>query len=118
MNIFFYIILYASVLLGAAGQIMLKLGAGAGGLNLGLLRINTWVVLGLGAMVLSILLSVRGLSVVPLRDLVFILPTVYIAVPLLAHIFLKETLSYRTLIGTLIIIIGIVVFNIPMMQLI
>lgn len=114
----YYLILYGAVFLAAAGQIMLKLGSGAGGLNLGILRVNTWVAAGLGAMVLSILLSVRGLSVVPMRDMVFIIPAVYIAVPLLARIFLGEKLNSRTLVGTLIIILGIIVFNIPIIQLV
>lgn len=113
----FYLIMYLAVLLAATGQVLLKIGAGANGLNLGVMRLNIWVIFGLGAMVLSMLLNVRGLSVVPLRDMAFILPTVYIAVPFFSRIFLKERLKRRTLIGTLIMIAGIVVFNIPITRL-
>lgn len=113
----FYMILFLAVLLGAAGQVLLKIGAGAGGLDVGIMRLNIWVVLGLGAMVMSMLLSVRGLSVVPLRDMAFILPTVYIAVPVFSRMFLKERINGRTIIGTLIMTAGIVTFNIPIIHL-
>lgn len=109
---FYYGLMYASVLLGAVGQVLLKLGAGGNGRRLWFLRLNGWIMLGLTAMVAAMLLSVRGLSVVPLRDMAFILPTVYIAVPLFSRIFLKERLPPRVLGGTGILIIGIVVFNI------
>ena len=115
--IFFYIIMYIAIFMAAAGQVMLKLGAGAGGIDLAVIRVNIWVILGLGAMVLSMLLNVRGLSVVPLRDMAFILPTVYIAVPVFSRIFLKERLGRRTILGTLILFLGIVLFNIPIVQL-
>ena len=111
---FYYLIIYLAVFMAAAGQVMLKMGAGSAGVDLGVMRLNGWVVLGLGAMGISMLLSVRGLSVVPLRDMAFIIPTVYIAVPVFSRIFLKERLSRRTLIGTVFIISGIIVFNMPL----
>jgi len=114
---FFYLILFLAVILAAAGQVMLKFGAGVGGLDLGIIRLNVWVILGLGAMVMSMLLSVRGLSVVPMRDMAFILPTVYVLVPVFSRIFLKERLNGRTVFGTVIMIAGIFIFNMPTMQL-
>jgi drug/metabolite transporter (DMT)-like permease len=114
---FFYLLIYIAVFLAAAGQIMLKIGSGAGGIDLGIIRLNFWVCLGLGAMVFSMLLNVRALSVVPLRDMAFILPTVYVLVPLFSRIFLKEQLGRRTIIGTMILIAGVVIFNIPMKEL-
>jgi drug/metabolite transporter (DMT)-like permease len=110
----FYIFIYLAVVLAAAGQILLKQGSGRGGLNLGILRLNSWVALGLLAMTLSMLLSVRALSVIPLRDLAFILPTVYILVPLFARIFLGERMSRQTIFGTVVIILGVILFNLPM----
>lgn len=111
--IFFYLMAYIAVFLAAAGQVMLKIGLSAGGIDLGIIRFNTWIAMGLGAMVLSMLLNVRALSVVPLRDLAFIMPTIYIIVPLLSKIFLKEQMGYRAAIGTFIMIAGIVLFNFP-----
>jgi len=112
----YYMLLFLAVFLAAAGQVMLKIGVGAGGLEIGFVRLNSHVFFGLGAMVASMLLSVRGLSVVPLRDIAFILPTVYIAVPAFSWIFLKERPNGRVLIGSLIMIVGIMMFNIPMMR--
>jgi drug/metabolite transporter (DMT)-like permease len=111
--IFYYVIGYIAVLLAAAGQILLKIGSGKEGTNLGIILLNVWVVLGLGAMVFSILLNVRALSVVPLRDMAFIMPTIYFLVPLFSKIFLKEQLGRRVVIGTLIMITGIILFNLP-----
>lgn len=113
----YYAIIYLAVFLAAAGQILLKQGSGRGGLDLMILRLNRRVALGLGAMAMSMLLNVRALSVVPLRDMAFILPTVYILVPLFAHFFLRERLNRRTIIGTVIIIAGVILFNLPMARL-
>jgi drug/metabolite transporter (DMT)-like permease len=57
------------------------------------------------------------MSVVPLRDMAFILPAVYVLVPLFSKIFLKERFGKQTIIGTLIMVVGIVIFNIPMNEL-
>ncbi len=105
--------MYIAVFMAAIGQIMLKIGSGKDGYNLGIIQLNIWVVSGLGAMVLSMLLNVRALSVVPLRDMAFIMPTIYILVPLFSKIFLKEQMGRRVVVGTLIMITGIIIFNIP-----
>ena len=107
----FYIIMYVAVFMAAIGQILLKIGSEASGINLGIIQLNIWIISGLGAMVISMLLNVRALSVVPLRDMSFIMPTIYILVPLLSKIFLKEHIGLRVVVGTLIIITGIILFN-------
>lgn len=115
---FFYLLIYIAVFLAAAGQVLLKIGSGAKGIKLlGIIWLNVWVILGLGAMMLSMLFSVRGLSVVPLRDMAFILPTVYVLVPLFSRVFLKERLGRRTILGTGILIAGVVIFNVPVKDL-
>ena len=118
--IFYYGLLYLAVLSAAMGQIFLKIGSsakGAKGINVFGLRLNLWVLMGVCAMIMSILLSVRGMSMVPLRDMAFILPSVYFLVPVFSRIFLKERLGHRTIIGTLILIIGVILFNIPIVRL-
>lgn len=104
--------------MAAIGQILLKYGTGKEKIygKPSVLRINLWVWSGLVCMVLSMLLNVRALSVVPLRDMAFILPTGYILVPLLAWIFLKEGIPRRTLLGTAIMILGMILFNLPFSQ--
>lgn len=109
----YYFILYISVFLAAMGQVLLKLGSEKNGFNLFMIQLNIWVVMGLGAMTLSAFLSLRGFSVVPLRDMAFILPTVYILVPVFAKFILKERFGKKTFIGSLILLSGIVLFNIP-----
>lgn len=117
MTKYYYAIMYFAVFLAAAAHIMLKYGSGRGGLNLIILRLNLWVVLGMGAMVLSMLFNVRALNKVPLRDMAFIMPTVYVLVPLFARIFLKERLTRQTIVGTMFIIAGVVLFNLPTVRL-
>jgi drug/metabolite transporter (DMT)-like permease len=114
---YFYIILYLAVFMGEGGQVLLKIGSGRGGLDLGIICLSTWVMLGFGAMGMSMLLSVRGLSVVPLRDMAFILPAAYVLVPLFSRIFLKEKVNARVMTGTIILIMGIALFNIPLITL-
>lgn len=109
----YYLMIYAAVFLASAGQILLKKGIAVGGFRIRFLCINVWVVLGFGAMIFSMLLSVRGLRYVPLRDMAFILPMIYILVPLFSYIFLGERLSRRVIIGTALMIVGVIIFNIP-----
>jgi len=111
--IFFYVIMYVAVLLAAAGQILLKIGSGKKGVNILFIQLNLWVGLGLTAMIFSMLLNVRALSVVPLRDMAFIMPTIYIIVPLFSKIFLNEQIRPRVVVGTIVMILGIVLFNLP-----
>ena len=108
-----YSIIFLAVLMAAAGQVLFKIGAVSGGLNLKFVTVNRWIFTGILLMVFSMLLSVRGLSVVPLRDMAFILPSLFILVPLFSRIFLKEKVGDRTIAGIIIVIFGIILFNIP-----
>lgn len=114
--IFYYAIIFLAVFLAAAGQILFKIGAGSGGVDMKFFHINKWVIMGLVTMVFSMLLNVRGLSVVPLRDMAFILPSLFIIVPLFSRIFLKERVGKRTIAGTVILVLGIILFNIPFLR--
>ena len=113
----FYILVYLAIVLAAVGQILLKMGSSKKGFKLLTINLNLWVALAILSMIVSLFLSIRALSVVPLRDMAFILPTVYILVPLFARIFLKERLNRQIIIGTLLIIIGIIIFNLPTVRL-
>ena len=115
--IFYYGLMYLAVFLAATGQILMKTGSGRGGLHIGVIFFNIHVLIGLCTMLFSMLFSLRGMSVVPLRDMAFILPSVYVLVPFFSRIFLKEHLGHRTIIGTLILIIGVILFNIPIFRL-
>jgi drug/metabolite transporter (DMT)-like permease len=111
----YYIYIYSAVILAAFGQIFLKMGTVKS--FFGTMRffsfLSAWTILGITSMVVSMLLSIQALSVLPLKELVSILPMVYILVPLLARLFLKESVPKRVFIGTTIIIIGIFIFNNP-----
>lgn len=111
----YHALLFSSMLLASGAQILLKMGANrcSEKANVVSRLVHPLVILGLAAMAVSMLMNVRGLRYVPLKDMTFILPTIYIAVPLLAFLFLGEKLQKRTLIGSIVIVIGGIVFNLP-----
>ena len=114
MNIKYYLLLYMSMLLAAGAQVMLKMGSRSyshSKLSLSSRYCNPWVVSGLLLMFISMLLNVKGLRHVPLKNMSFILPVIYIAVPLFAWIFLEERPSGKMLVGSIIMLIGVIVFN-------
>ncbi len=113
----YYLLVYASVFIAAIGQILMKHGTNKKVIDLVILQLNPWLMFGLGCMVLSMLLNIRGLSAIPLRDMAFILPTVYILVPLLSFFFLGERMERHAIAGTVLIVIGMILFNLPLPQL-
>ena len=115
--IFSYTLIFIAVFFASAGQIMLKIGSREQGIDFKLVKINLWIITGLVAIIISLLLNVRALRLVPLKDMAFILPTVYILVPIFSRMFLKEKFGKNMIIGTMILLLGIVLFNIPLMQL-
>jgi len=98
-----------------ASQVLLKRGTMFGKTEPRTIRsyFNFWVLAGLITMVFGMLMNIKGLRYVPLKSMAFVLPSVYIIIPLFSHLFLKERLGKRLLIGTLVMIVGIIIFNIP-----
>ncbi|OEU70988.1 MAG: hypothetical protein BA863_18825 [Desulfovibrio sp. S3730MH75] len=104
-----YILAYIATFFAACSQILLKIGTGKAGFKLVFITLNRQIVLGLTGMFVSLMLSIRALNSLPLREMALILPTVYILVPILSYFFLKEKISKQTTLGTIIIIAGVVI---------
>jgi len=100
---------YLAVLFAAISQIFLKLGIGKKSIVLFIIPINIFILFGLIMMLTSLMFSIRALSILPLREMAFITPIVYVLVPIFSYFFLKENISRRTIIGTFIIVVGMVV---------
>ena len=94
---------------------MLKATAGSMKLEQSFLQrlLSPWFILGLLLMTIGMLMNLIGLRHVPLKDMAFILPTIYIATPIFAWIFLGEKPGEKTCIGSVIMLVGVAIFNIP-----
>jgi drug/metabolite transporter (DMT)-like permease len=109
---YFFQILLASFL-GAAGQIFFKIGAKTltGGLFNTILSFltNKFLFIGLMLYGISTLIYVTTLKHVSLTVAYPTIATSYIVVILLSYLFLGEPLSFYKVIGTIIILIGVII---------
>ncbi len=110
----YYLVALLSVLVTSIAQILLKKGANFGrdkGSFLAL-YLNTFSISGYVLFVMVTLLNLYFLKVIPLKELAFIVPVVYILVPVLSYFFLGERLTKRQRYAILIIFVGILIFNV------
>ncbi len=109
----YYVIAIGAVIISAFGQVFLKLGANHGkktGRQIDV-YLNPLSIIGYGIYVLVTLMSLYALQKLPLKELVFILPLMYILIPLFSRIFLGERVDKKRYLGFGIILVGIIVFN-------
>jgi drug/metabolite transporter (DMT)-like permease len=106
------VIFVSGVLLASSGQVLLKKGAVRGRDN-SLLRsfLDPHVIAGYALMFVSTITSTIALKVMPLRLTVALLPLGYIFVMLLSVAVLSERMRRHHLLGALVILVGIIVFN-------
>ena len=97
-----------SVLIASISQIFLKKGSE----NNKSLFFNKYTIIGYVILVISTLCTVTAYKKVDLSMGVLLESLSYIFVPLLSYFILKESISNRKIIGMLVIILGIVIFNI------
>lgn len=102
------VILVASAVLAAFGQIMLKLGATRGGGLVGALM-QPAVIVGLGAYGLSLLLWLKALSAAPLHIVYPFTMLTFVLVGLAALIVLGERPNAMTFAGWGVICLGIAI---------
>lgn len=109
----YYFLAVSAVLAACFGQILFKYGTARKGISLAGINFNRWILLGGIAMMVSVTFNIKALHVVPLRDMAFITPLSYVIVPLLSRLFLKEKLYHRLVIGTILIVAGVIIFLFP-----
>ena len=103
-------IFVAGVCLAAFGQVLMKKGATRGRSLIGSF-FDPFVITGYALMLVSTVTSTIALKVLPLKLTVTLLPLGYIVVVLLSVMLLRERMRRHHVWGMLIILAGIVVFN-------
>ncbi len=106
-----YALLFLSVFLTAFAQILLKMSANDRVAGRSFALMGSKLVMGYGLLILALVLNVYGLRYVPLSHMAFILPATFILVPVLSKVFLAERLSLQYYFGSLLILVGALVFN-------
>lgn len=107
----YYLIVILSVFFAACAQMLLKQGACQQYDTWWRQYINGWVIGGyaimMGAMLMNIYAMSKGVRV---QDVTIIESMSYLFVPMLSFLIFKERLTWRKIIATGVIIIGIIVF--------
>ena len=101
-----------SVLIAVFSQILLKKSANKKYDSVIKEYLNLFVIIGYGLFFISSILSVislRGISI-SLSSIIEALS--YILIPIVSYLILKEKINRKQLLGMIIIIIGIIIFNI------
>jgi len=97
--------LAASILLTVGSQILLKLGTSC---KSG--RLNGFILAGLVSFGLVTVLIVYALQAVEMKTLIAFNALIYVVMPVAARHLLRENVSARQLAGSLLILLGILVF--------
>ena len=109
----YYLIYISAIIITSISQILLKIGANRGKSKSYLYSFfNFFTIIGYFFLLLSTVFSLYALRVISLKITIVMLPLVYIFVGFLSFVILKEYFSKIKLIGSIIIIIGILIFNI------
>jgi drug/metabolite transporter (DMT)-like permease len=103
-------IFIAGVCLASIGQVLMKKGA-TRGRSLVRSFLDPFVIAGYALMLVSTVTSTIALKVLPLKLTVTLLPLGYIVVVLLSVALLRERMRRHHVWGMLIILTGIVIFN-------
>ena len=113
MNNYLYIgIFLISVLVSSVSQILLKISAGKTYDSKIKEYLNAPVIIAYGLFFLSTVVTVLAYKYVDLSLGPVLEATGYIWVTLLGYLILKEKVSRKKLLGLIVIIVGIIVFNI------
>ncbi|OHD06009.1 MAG: hypothetical protein A2086_06020 [Spirochaetes bacterium GWD1_27_9] len=109
----YYIFLLIAIILTSISQILLKIGAKKSkNKKFIYLYLNFFTIFGYFLLFLSTIFSLFSLKYVDLKVLIFFLPLTYIFIGISSFIILKERINKFQIIGFIIIITGLVIFNI------
>ena len=107
-----WILVFVTVAGLSAGQVLFKLGATRVNENAhdGLMAwLNVPIVVALVLYAVCTVAWIAALRTLPLRIAYPVVALCYLIVPLLGHYFLREALTVRTIVGCLVIIVGVVI---------
>ncbi|WP_371834107.1 EamA family transporter [Paenibacillus wenxiniae] len=107
-----YITMVMLVLMNSYSQILLKKGAGsADDKNILLSFLNRYTFTGYFLFLAITVINVFLLKYIDLKQFTIILSCNYLIAYMMAIYFLKESFSLKKVLGTLLIVIGVIVFN-------
>jgi len=106
----YFLMLIISVVIASVSQIILKVSANEKHASLLKEYLNRRVIAGYALMVLSTLLTIYGMSGVAFKNAPLIESLGYPIVILLSVLFLKEKMTRRRILGTCLILAGVVIF--------
>jgi small multidrug resistance pump len=109
----YLLIAFGAVILTSIAQVLLKLGALNNSKHSTWIRqyLNLYIFSGYGIFIIVTIINLYAYKFLPLKYAVILLPFVFIFVTLFSIFILKETFSKRKLISYLIIVIGVVIYN-------
>ncbi|WP_419874593.1 EamA family transporter [Candidatus Pristimantibacillus sp. PTI5] len=111
MNMMIIVIVAILILMNSFAQIFLKIGAiKTNGSSLRT-RIDAYTIIGYLLFFLATLLSVYLLKFINFKSLTVIISFNYVATLILSNVILKEKYTKQKIIATLVIILGVIVFN-------
>ena len=110
--IIYFLIAYLAVVLTAAAQVLLKIGANRNK-DLGFIKlyINSLTILGYGIMGFTTLLNLYVYKFLDLKYAVIIIPFTFLFVAVLSYFLLKEKVTRNQFLGYAVIMIGVLIFN-------
>ena len=111
INVFFFLMLLAE-LIASTSQVLLKKSAEKNYPNIVREYLNALVIGGYMLLVLSMVISIFCYDGLGYMGVVVMEPVGYIIVMIMSRIFFKEKISARKLVGVVLILSGIAVFNI------
>ena len=107
-----YIAAFLSLLLSVVAQILLKIGANRSvGKSAMSLFLNFYTFSGVMLFLAATVFSLFALRGIDLKEMVFITPMAFILIPVFSRIILKEEISKRRMFSGLIVVVGVLVFN-------
>jgi len=109
----YLIIAFIAVILTAFAQVLLKAGANRNKHHNQLIKqyINSYVISGYGLFLFVTVVNVYAYRILPLKYAIILLPFTLIFVTLFSMLFFKEALTTRQIISFLIILTGIIIYN-------
>lgn len=104
-----YLSMVFIIFLNSYSQILLKKGADLSHKNNKFL--NRFIILGYTFFIVITILSVFLLKFIDIKQFTIVISCNYLVAYIMAIIFLKEQFTFKKLIGTAIIVIGVIVYN-------
>lgn len=107
----YYFIALLAVIMTAGSQILLKMAARHAKHETWRLYLNGYTIISYISLVVVTLLNLYAYKYIPLKAAVVLLPLTLIMVVLFSVLILHEKLTHQQMVGSVVIMVGLVIFN-------